>query len=224
MNKEKITAIIPAQNEEGRIAGVLDVVSKCQFLSEIIVINDASTDKTGEIIQKYKVKYLENKQNIGKTLSVKRAVQMSENNIILLLDSDLIGLTEKNLVDLVTPIMNNEAEMTLSLRGNAVLRRLGVDPFTGERAIRKDLLLEPSIWTDIGCYSLESLLNRYLVRSNKRIRVVDTPNIKIVYKASKEGALRGWLRESKIWLYDIPKAVGFWDQLRIFYYIKKSNH
>ena len=51
-----ISIIIPAHNEEENISQLLDDLIKLKFKKEIIVVSDHSTDKTNEIVRKYKRK------------------------------------------------------------------------------------------------------------------------------------------------------------------------
>lgn len=46
-----VTAIIPARNEEASIARAVESVSAQAEVSELIVVNDQSTDRTGEILE-----------------------------------------------------------------------------------------------------------------------------------------------------------------------------
>ena len=57
--KNKVSCIIPAYNEESRIANVLKVVENHPILDEVIVINDGSTDKTADVIRRFKVTFIE---------------------------------------------------------------------------------------------------------------------------------------------------------------------
>jgi len=57
--KPYLSVIIPAYNEEKRLpATLLDVdkyLSEKKFKSEIIVINDGSTDKTADIVKNFPI-------------------------------------------------------------------------------------------------------------------------------------------------------------------------
>lgn len=99
-----LSVVIPMYNEENRIKKTLEKIVD-YFLNkkikyEIILINDGSTDNTGEIINKYKdrlnndrsnctISILNNKKNIGKGFSVRSGVLASKGKYILFSDADL---------------------------------------------------------------------------------------------------------------------------------------
>jgi len=87
-----ISIVIPAYNEEKTIGSVLDetisVMNNLRFPYEIIVVDDGSTDKTGLIASKYKAQLISNKRNRGKGHCIRKAIQNSQGEIIVLLDSD----------------------------------------------------------------------------------------------------------------------------------------
>ena len=49
-----LTAIVPAYNEENTIEESLNSLKKQDYISEIIIINDSSTDKTLDIVNQFK--------------------------------------------------------------------------------------------------------------------------------------------------------------------------
>ncbi len=50
MKNKKLLIIIPAYNEEGAIEKVTDSIKKHLPMADILVVNDCSTDRTGEIV------------------------------------------------------------------------------------------------------------------------------------------------------------------------------
>jgi dolichyl-phosphate beta-glucosyltransferase len=89
-----ISIIIPAYNEEKRIDSTIKkilIYSKKRFNKyEIILVDDASIDKTTKIVSKYKkVKILKNKKNKGKGYSIKKGIFNAKYEFILFTDSDL---------------------------------------------------------------------------------------------------------------------------------------
>ncbi|MEM5880988.1 MAG: glycosyltransferase family 2 protein [Candidatus Aenigmatarchaeota archaeon] len=87
-----ISAIVPARNEERNIGKCLDsLISQLYEIEKIIVVNDGSTDKTGEIVKSYesqKVKVIENEKSLGKTASITKALKYVESYITLFVDGD----------------------------------------------------------------------------------------------------------------------------------------
>ena len=199
--RKKISVIIAAYNEEPRIGGVLSVVAGHPIIDEVIVVNDGSSDKTSDVVKRFGVRLIENKTNMGKTASCKKGLKAAKNDIIIFLDSDLMGLTESNIYDLARPVLDGIADWTLSLRGNSAIhmKLLKVDCLSGERTVRKELLLDPLIWSrpQIG-YSLEILMNKSLIDRGAVFHSVYMPNLKIVTKSGKIGFLRGWYGELKM--------------------------
>lgn len=192
---------MPAYNEEPRIAEVLKIIEKHRLIDEVIVINDGSTDKTSDIIKKFNVTLIENEKNLGKTLSVKRGIEASRNNLIMLLDADLVGLDSDAIIKLAKPVLDGKVDWSLSLRRNSagIMKILKMDWITGERLVPKELLLDSLVWSrpDIS-YGLETLMNQSLLEKNKTFQSVYLPNLTITKKSQKVGIAKGLVDDLKM--------------------------
>ena len=86
--------VIPLFNEEKNITELIDEIytSLINFTDfEIILIDDASTDSTYEVIKKIKnhnIKIFQNSKNEGQSFSISRGVKEASNNTIITLDGD----------------------------------------------------------------------------------------------------------------------------------------
>lgn len=81
--------LIPAYNEESRIEEVLSAVRL--YTQDIIVIDDGSIDKTGEIARKKGVLVLRHNLNLGKGAAVKTGAEMAwylKADAVVILDAD----------------------------------------------------------------------------------------------------------------------------------------
>lgn len=90
-----VSVIIPAYNEEKSINDtineVIKVLKKNNLYkgSEIIVIDDGSTDKTKDIISKKEVIILSNPTNMGYGYSLKKGINKAKNETIIITDADM---------------------------------------------------------------------------------------------------------------------------------------
>src|SRR5512132_2541871 len=96
--------IIPAFNESRRLAATLDkvlsYVLEQHWKVEIIVVNDGSTDDTGDIVRQYAahspiVRLLQNPGNRGKGYSVRNGMLNARGEILLFSDADLSSPIEE---------------------------------------------------------------------------------------------------------------------------------
>lgn len=90
-NRPAISVIIPAYNSAGFIGECLDsVVAQSGAPSyEVIVVDDASTDNTSEIIARYPtVRYIPQTENCGPAAARNIGIEASDGEYLLFVDSD----------------------------------------------------------------------------------------------------------------------------------------
>lgn len=129
----KVSIIIPVYNEAktiGRvIRRVLDSALPAGFSREIIVVNDASTDRSLEVIKKFKsrLKLISHPVNQGKGAAVVSGLTKSSGEIVLIQDADL-EYHPKYYVSLLQPFMSPRIKVVYGSRLiNYPLRFLGKD-------------------------------------------------------------------------------------------------
>jgi len=92
-----LSIVIPAYNEEKRIGATLLAIDKYmekqKYAYEILVVSDGSTDKTVDVVQKYKqlVKNLEvidNLENKGKGAVVRQGMLAARGKYRIFMDAD----------------------------------------------------------------------------------------------------------------------------------------
>ena len=94
---ESLSVVIPAYNEEGNLPNLIrDTVRNAKKISkdfEIIIVNDGSPDKTGEVADdlanKYKeVRTVHHKVNKGLALAWRTGIKSAKKDIILYIEGD----------------------------------------------------------------------------------------------------------------------------------------
>jgi dolichyl-phosphate beta-glucosyltransferase len=93
-----LSLIIPAYNESQRLGPTLEKVlaylAECPFSAEIVVVDDGSTDDTGDLARQLlrgrtDFQVLRNEPNAGKAVAVKRGLLAGRGQVLLFSDADL---------------------------------------------------------------------------------------------------------------------------------------
>ena len=124
-NMKKLSIIIPCYNEENTIIPLLTSINKVQLIDniekEIIIIDDKSKDNSIFVINKYilehnsNIKLLINEKNCGKGNSIKKGINESTGDFVIIQDADLeYSPSEYN--KLLLPILNNFADVVYGSR------------------------------------------------------------------------------------------------------------
>lgn len=205
-----VTAIIPAYNEEKTIGEVLKIVCNVSLIDEIIVISDGSWDNTANIAKNFGVKVIELKENIGKGGAIKVGLKECQSDTVLLLDADLIGLRREHIYDLVTPIIFQQADMTVGIfkNGRAVtdIAQKIAPNLSGQRVIKKRILDEIED-LDFVRYGIEVVLTIHANKNSYKVKEVCLEDITHLTKEEKLGFIHGF--SSRLRMYrDILKVLG----------------
>lgn len=193
-----ITAIIPAYNEASRIEKAIQALRSSFLVSEIIVVDDGSSDGTDTRAKALGVRVITIPKNSGKGNAMNEGVLNAKNEIILFCDADMYGFSEKGIEKVVNPILKGESDMTIGLRPVVTLAKC-IFPFliltSGFRAILKDRWrqVSPSI---ISGYQVELALNSIAKKNDWKILYATVPGLSHTIKEMKYGILNGLVARS----------------------------
>ncbi|WP_323737002.1 glycosyltransferase [Methanosphaera sp. ISO3-F5] len=108
-----VSIVIPAFNEEKSIGHVLETVKKVSEITQIIVVDDGSTDNTSKIVSKFNdVILLKHEKNKGKGSAMKTGLKKVTNEIVLFLDADLSEINQYQVEAIIKPILEGNADIT----------------------------------------------------------------------------------------------------------------
>lgn len=185
----QVSAIVPAYNEASDIGKVLDVLSAVSRIQEIIVIDDGSTDGTGEIAMKRGAIVLRNKSRLGKGQSLQRGVREARGAVLFFCDADIEGLTASIIEKIITPVLSGDVEMSIGARTSKV-RSLGFgytySPLLdGQRALTKEQ------WERVPSVQKKGYRVEVALNYHARTRMVQMFDISQTRKEEKRGIFWG---------------------------------
>ena len=113
-----LSVIIPCYNEEKTIEALLSRVLNESSVGEIIVVDDYSSDKSGEIIGKFtdkRITYIKNVRNLGKGKSVSNGILQATKPYVIVQDADL-EYSPEEYERLLKPLIDGRADAVFGSR------------------------------------------------------------------------------------------------------------
>jgi glycosyltransferase involved in cell wall biosynthesis len=159
MDDHLLSLIVPAFNEERTLAAVLDKV--LQFIPdvyEVLVIDDASVDRTPEVCHSYtlrdpRVKLFRHQRNLGKTAALQTGFAACSGSIVVVQDADL-EYDPREIPDLIAPIKEGMADVCLGSR--FMIRRAGRVLYFRHFLANKLLTFINNLFTDLNFTDVET--------------------------------------------------------------------
>lgn len=193
MRRKSISCIIPAYNEGKTIANIIKVLNQCRdFIDEIIVVSDGSTDNTVDEAKKSNSDLvIDLNKNIGKGGAVIEGIKKSKGEILLFLDADLVGLTREHVIKIITPVLENQVDMAIGFLADDPRQNI-IPHLSGQRALKReilDALIENKQAWKSG-YGFEILINREVNRKKFKTLFLPLNNLNHIKKEKKYGVIK----------------------------------
>jgi glycosyltransferase involved in cell wall biosynthesis len=215
----RISVLVPVYNEAGTVRTLLERVMAVAIPKEIIVVDDASTDGTRQVLEELRASlreddpnrcvFLFHERNQGKGAAVRTAVGHASGEIILIQDADL-EYDPAEYPRLIQPILDGHADVVFGSRFSGSPRRVLLFWHT---VANKMLTLFSNMCTNLNLTDMETcykvfradILKSIPIRSNRfglepeltakvahlRCRVYEVP-ISYHGRQYSEGKKIGW--------------------------------
>lgn len=159
----RVSIVIPAFNEEGAIGKDIDTVKEAVdregYDYEIIVVDDGSTDKTGEIAASRGITLIRHRSNRGTGAAIMTGIRHAKGEIIITTDADntypnhdiprlikemreydmVVGWRQKEMGSL--PLLRSPVKFVIRKLAEYITRARIPDLNSGFRAFRRDVAL-----------------------------------------------------------------------------------
>ena len=196
-----IDAVIPARNEAATVAAVVEACRACRYTSEVIVVDDGSSDGTAELALAAGAKVVRLDRGGGsKAQAMDAGVAASGAEAVLFCDADCVGLTAAHLDAVCEPFAAGRAAMSVGcfdynrFWNPQVLRW---PPTSGERVIPR------WVWDAVPPpkrrgYDVEVMINEVIAEARLPTTVQIMPGVTHRTKRDKLGRGTGLVESQRM--------------------------
>lgn len=195
MARPTCSCIIPFHNEAERILDVLAPAAQVRGLSQIVCVDDGSSDGGAALVRdRFPQALLVSLQaNQGKAEAIRQGLAWVVNPYTLLLDADLRFLNSRELDLAISRMVSNpRIDMIILRRVNAAVNSKitrGDILYSGERILKTDDLRRVLEHKPKG-YQIEMAINQYMLQGHKQVYWMPSSALN-TYKPVKRGLVPG---------------------------------
>jgi glycosyltransferase involved in cell wall biosynthesis len=218
-----IDAVIPARDEAQTVAAVVEACRGCAYTSDVIVVDDGSSDGTADVALAAGAKVVRREPGAdgcgSKAAAMEAGVAASGADAILFCDGDCVGLTAAHLDDVCRPFAEGRAAMSVGWfdygRWNPIV--LWLAPTSGERVIPR------WVWDSVPPgkrrgYDIEVMINEVICEGRLPTTVRIMSGVTHRTKRDKLGRRRGFRETWRMFWHLVGLPVRGVVRLRTFWF------
>jgi glycosyltransferase involved in cell wall biosynthesis len=224
-----LSVVVPVYNEEATLGEVVQKLLQVPCLLEIIIVDDCSTDGTGQLAQEFAdehshVRVVHQERNAGKTAALKTGFALTTGQIVIVQDADL-EYDPAEIYGVIRPILQGHADVVFGSR--FLVRRAARVLYYYHYLANKLLTCLSNALTNLNMTDIETgykafrgeiIRNMVIVSSGFGFEVEVTAKIAKLRVAIYEVPISYYGRT-----YDEGKKVGFTDGLLALWLVLRFN-
>ena len=224
-----LSVVIPAFNEEATLVAVTQRILAVPHLHEVVIVDDCSSDRTGDIAEELArlsllVKVLHHPTNRGKTEALKTGFAHTTGNVVIVQDADL-EYDPSDIEHVIAPILADEADVVYGSR--FLVRRAARVLYFYHYLANKTLTFFSNLFTNVNLTDVETGYKAFRGDIIRNMTISSNGfgfEIEVTAKIAKLGCR----------LFEVPisyhgrtyqegKKIGATDGIAAFWYVVKFN-
>lgn len=227
--QDDLSVVVPVYNEERTLEAIIAKLIRVQGLREILIVDDASTDSSPDLIANICSRYplvrsIRLEKNSGKTAAIKRGIAETLGNIVMIQDADL-EYDPLEIPSVVSPIREGVADVVYGSR--FMVKRAARVIYYYHYLANKALTIVSNMLTNVNFSDIETCYKAFRGEIIRNLTITSSGFGFEVEVTAKIAKLRCRIYEVPISYYgrtyEEGKKITYLDGVAALYYILRFN-